>query len=56
MDEVGRAVEWIDDPDVLGFLDRPIACSLLVVALVIFAGSAIAGIRNKRGMLANDVE
>ena len=40
----------------LGFLDRPIACSLLVVALVIFAGSAIAGIRNKRGMLANDVE
>jgi putative tricarboxylic transport membrane protein len=40
----------------LGFLERPIACSLLVVALLIFAGSAIAGIRNKRGMLADDVE
>jgi len=39
-----------------GFLDRPIACTLLVLALLIFAGSAIAGIKNKRGMLANDVE
>lgn len=41
---------------VLGFLDRPIACSLLVLALLIFVGSAIAGIKNKRGMLASDVE
>ena len=42
--------------NVLGFLDRPVACTLLGVALLIFVGSAIAGIKNKRGMLADDVE
>ncbi len=41
---------------IFGFLDRPIACVLLVLAFLIFAGSAIAGIKNKRGILANDVE
>ena len=39
-----------------GFLDRPVACVLLVLAFVIFTGSAIAGIRNKRGILADDIE
>ncbi len=41
---------------IFGFLDRPIACVLLVLAFLIFSGSAIAGIKNKRGILANDVE
>ncbi|WP_263770492.1 tripartite tricarboxylate transporter permease [Propionivibrio soli] len=40
----------------LGFLGRPLACGLLVVALVIFVAGAIAGIRNKRGLLADDID
>lgn len=39
-----------------GFLQRPVACGLLVLGLLILAGSVYAGIRNKRGMLADDVE
>ena len=41
---------------IFGFIDRPIACGLLLLALLIFSISAIAGIRNKRGVLADDVE
>jgi putative tricarboxylic transport membrane protein len=40
----------------LGFIQRPIACSLLVLALILLVGSIYAGIKNKRGMLADDVE
>lgn len=39
-----------------GFTQRPMACTLLVAALLIFSGSLIAGIKNKRSILANDVE
>jgi putative tricarboxylic transport membrane protein len=41
---------------VLGFIQRPMACGLLIIALIVFIGSLIAGIKNKRSMLANDVE
>lgn len=40
----------------LGFLDRPVACGLLILGAVILTGSVYAGLRNKRGMLAEDVE
>ena len=42
--------------DLRGFLDRPVACALLLIAVAIFAASAIAGVRNKRGILADDIE
>lgn len=41
---------------VLGFTTRPIAMSLLIFAFIILAGSIYAGIKNKRGILADDVE
>lgn len=44
------------DGSFLGFTQRPIACGLLVLAFIILSGSIIAGIKNKRGILANDVE
>ena len=40
----------------LGLFTRPIAGSLLVLAIVILFGSIIAGLRNKKGALASDVE
>ncbi len=42
--------------DLRGFLDRPVACGLLLIAFVIFAAGGIAGLRNKRGILADDIE
>lgn len=40
----------------LGFVQRPVALGLLVVAFIILTGSIIAGIKNKRGFLADDIE
>ena len=39
-----------------GFFQRPIAGSLLCVAVIILAASVYASIKNKRGMLADDSE
>ncbi|HWR41917.1 tripartite tricarboxylate transporter permease [Sporomusa sp.] len=44
------------DGSMLGFTSRPMACVLLIIALMILTGSIVAGIKNKRGILANDVE
>lgn len=42
--------------DFLLIFSRPIAGTLLVLALLIFVGSVIAGIKNKKDALASDVE
>lgn len=42
--------------DFMGFFTRPISGVMLTIAIVIFVVGIIAGIRNKRGMLADDVE
>ncbi|MDF2522409.1 MAG: transporter [Clostridiales bacterium] len=39
-----------------GFFARPISGTLLILAILIFVVSLIAGIKNKKGMLASDVE
>ena len=42
--------------DVMGFFYRPIAGSLLVLAMVLLFLAVIASMKNKRGMLADDAE
>ena len=42
--------------DFMGFFSRPIAGTMLVLAIVLFVVGIVAGIRNKRGILADDVE
>ncbi len=42
--------------DFMLIFSRPIAGTLLVLALLIFAGSVVAGLKNKKGALASDVE
>lgn len=42
--------------DFMGFFGRPISGVMLTLAIVIFIFGIIAGLRNKRGMLADDVE
>ncbi|MBP2634663.1 MAG: transporter [Firmicutes bacterium] len=42
--------------DFMGFFARPISGVMLALAIIIFAVGIIASIRNKRGMLADDVE
>lgn len=42
--------------DFMGFFARPISGVMLALAIIIFVVGIIASIRNKRGMLADDVE
>jgi putative tricarboxylic transport membrane protein len=39
-----------------GLFERPIAATFLIIALLVLIFSIVSGIRNKRGMLANDFE
>lgn len=42
--------------DFLAFFTRPISGTMLVLAIIIFIVSIVAGLRNKKGALASDVE
>lgn len=42
--------------DFLGFFTRPIAGSMLALAILLFIVGIVASLRNKRGMLADDFE
>ncbi len=42
--------------DFMLIFSRPIAGTLLVLSLLIFVASVIAGLKNKKGALASDVE
>ncbi|WP_371374111.1 tripartite tricarboxylate transporter permease [Sporomusa aerivorans] len=42
--------------DFLGFFTRPIAGSMLVVAIILLVAGIVAGMKNKRSMLADDFE
>lgn len=42
--------------DFLGFFQRPISATLLVLSILILLVSLVAGLKKKKGLLANDVE